>query len=118
MAAAPQSGFMVLTKADGQQTKTIDLYASDVANALVNFDSGAGAAATSNTLFYMPWTGWITDFGIHTGMTDTTKISIMANNKSSGNMLRYAAHLDTSTGRPPIRIGIAAGALVSAIQLA
>lgn len=117
MAATPQYGFMKFKGMSGR-TYIKDVYASDVANALVNFDSGAGAGSSSETFWTPPEPVVLTDFGIHTGMVDTTAIRITKNGVPSGDTLRYAAHLDTSTGRPGLVIGCAASVKVSAIQIA
>ena len=49
----------------------VDAYYSDVVNALVNFDSGQGASATSNTFWVAPEPVRLIDAVIVTGGTDT-----------------------------------------------
>jgi len=118
MAAAPQYGSMVFRGLGSGKTYSVDLYASDVANAVVNLDGGAGASSSSPTFWIPPEDVTLFDFFIHTGMTDTTRIRITSNGRPTSHILRYAAQLDTSNARTPLIINFRAGTQVSAIQLA
>jgi len=118
MAAAPQYGGLVFTGLQTGKTYAIDLYASDVAAALINLDGGAGAGSATPTFWICPENVTLTDFYIHTGMTDTTRIRITSNGRPTTHMMRYAAQLDTSSGRPTYNINFRAGTQISAIQLA
>jgi len=117
MAAAPQYGFMIFKGASGK-IYSVDLYGSDVANALITFDAGAGAGASTQTFWTPPENCILTDFGIHTGMTDTTRIRLTKGGQPTPSILHFAAHLDTSNGRPTLFEGFARGVQVGAIQLA
>ena len=79
MAAAPQLATASFVGVQTRRTYAVDVYLSDVAAALVNFDSGAGAGAGSDTFWIAPENVILTDFSIKTGMTDTTKISTRCN---------------------------------------
>jgi len=117
MVAAPQYGF---AKFIGRSKKvyTVDIYASDVANAEINFDSGTGAGTGSRTFWSPPEDCVLVDFAIHTGMTDTTVVRVTKGGAPTGNTMRYAAHLDTSNARPELAIGFKEGINVGLIQLA
>lgn len=115
--AAPQ--YATLTIDFGRFGKVaVDMYLSDVANAEVNWDSGAGASSSSKTFYKVPANGVIIDFSIKTGMTDTTKINLTHNGASGRNMIRYANHLNTMAVRPELGVAVAAGEDLGAIQLA
>lgn len=118
MVAAPQYGALVFKGLTSGKTYSIDLYASDVANARVNLDGGAGASATSPDFWICPENVTLFDFLIHTGMTDTTVIRFQANGRPTVHTARYAAHLDTSDARVQFVISFAAGTQISAVQLA
>lgn len=116
MAAAPQSGTMSFTGVQTGRTYTIDVYFSDVAGANVNFDSGSGAGASSDKFWIAPENIVFKDLSIPTGMTDTTKINIVANNVSTGNRLRFANFLNTIAFRPALSVPFRAGTKISAVQ--
>jgi len=117
MAATPQYGTFVLL---GQSSRVynVDAYFSDVADALVNFDGGAGASSTSPQSFTCPENVILIDQSIVSGMVDTTKIMVLRNNQPSGDFLRYTQHLTTSAFRSQVRIGFLAGTELRAIQKA
>lgn len=118
MAAAPQYGFFKAV-GDSGRTYVVDFYASDVANAALNWDSGSGATSTSLTFWKAPERCVIVDAAIHTGMTDTTRMFLNADGARIGGItIRYAAHLDTSNARPALAIGLKQGTNLSAIQSA
>lgn len=117
MVAAPQYATMILTSKDGTQIN-VDVYCSDVANALVNFDSGAGSGSASETFYKSPITGFITDFAIKTGMTDTTAGRITVNNGPTKSVIRWANQLNSLNQRPKIMIPISVGENIGIIQLA
>lgn len=118
MVAAPQYGTFVFIGARSGRIYNVDAYHSDVADALVNFDAGAGASATSPTSWTAPETCLLIDHAIVTGMTDTTKIQLLRNNQPVGDFLRYTMHLTTSAQRAPVRVGIRAGTEFRCIQKA
>lgn len=118
MVAAPQYASITVTDPKGRITRTIDSYLSDVDAAVVRFDNGQGASSTSGEEFFAPLSGWITDFSIASGMTDTTKIQLLVNGRPTGDHLRYANHVNTLANRVPLRIPVISGQRVSAIQRA
>jgi hypothetical protein len=118
MVAAPQYGTLIFRGLNTGKTYSIDLYASDVANALINLDGGAGASSSSNTFWICPEDVQLTDFLIHTGMTDTTFIRFTSNGRPTIHTARFAAHLDTSNARPVFNIAFRQTTQISAIQLA
>ena len=118
MVAAPQSGTWYARGFYSGTPYSVDTYISDVANAPVRFDGGAGSGATSPDFYTFPEPIIITDFSVVTGLTDTTKIRVTANGAPTPNILRYALHLTTLNNRPVLNIKLKAGTRFGAIQLA
>ncbi len=118
MAAAPQFGTMTFQGVNTGRIYNVDVYHSDVADALVTWDGGAGAGTASPSSFTAPEAIVLIDYAIVTGMTDTTKIQILRNNQPTGDFLRFTQHLTTSAFRSPIRLGFRPGVEVRAIQKA
>lgn len=118
MAATPQYGTFTFVGVRSRRIYNVDAYFSDVADALVTFDAGAGAGSTSPTSFTAPEPLILTDVSIVTGTADTTKIQILRGNQPTGDFLRYTQHLTTSAQRSPVRLGFNAGIEIRAIQKA
>jgi hypothetical protein len=116
MAAAPQYATAILSTNGGDIA--IDMYLSDVVGANGNFDSGNSASSTSHQFWTAPASGFITDFSIKTGMTDTTCGTFTVNGSRTKSTIRWANHLNTMALRPPLNIPINAGEQLSIIQLA
>jgi len=116
MVAAPQYATMVIS--NGNASINVDVYCSDVANALATFDSGAGSGASSQNFFKSPISGRIVDFAINTGMTDTTAARVIINNSPTKSILRFANQLNSLATRPALNIPINAGENIGLIQLA
>ena len=117
MAAAAQDGFCVFKGASGK-TYVVMAYFSDIAGALVNFDAGGGASATSATYWTAPENCVLVDVGIHSGMTDTTNARLTKGGQPTPTTIIYAAHLDTSVARPQLSEGYSKGVQIGMIQLA
>lgn len=118
MAATPQFGTMVLVGLTTDRIYNTDIYISDVADALINWDGGAGASSSSPTSWTAPERCVLLDFAIVTGTADTTKIQILRNNQAAGDFLRYSMHLTTSAQRSSVRLGFNPGTEIRAIQKA
>jgi len=118
MVAAPQYGTLSLVGLRSRRIYNVDLYHSDVADALVNMDAGAGAGTTSPTSFTCPEPVLLFDYSIVTGMTDTTKVQVLRNNQPTGDFLRFTQHLTTSARRSPVRLGFRPGTEIRMIQKA
>ena len=118
MVAAPQSGTMVFVGLSSGKHYNKDVYCSDVVAALIRWDSGQGASATSDTFWTAPEAVVLKDFTQVTGMTDTTKLAVTVNQVPTGDMVRFANHLNTLNNRPLLNIGIPAGSRIGGIQLA
>jgi len=118
MAATPQYGTFVFRGLQTGRVYNVDIYMSDVADALVRFDGGAGASQTSPDSFIPTEPVALIDVAIVTGTADTTKIQILRGNQPTGDFLRYTQHLTTSPFRSPVNLGFAAGTPVRAIQKA
>lgn len=117
MAATPQSGSMIFMGRSGRMYSK-DVYVSDVAAALINMDSGAGASATSEKFWTPPEPVLLNDFSLVTGTADTTKLQVTRNGVPTGDILRYAIHLTTLNNRPRLNIPFIPGDKVGALQLA
>lgn len=117
MAAAPQYATMTVRNARNIRVP-VDMYLSDVAGALTNFDNGRGAGVGTPDYWTAPEMVTIVDFSIPTGMTDTTKIQPTINNKGIGAMVRYANQLNTLNYRTPLNLVVMAGQTLRFIQLA
>ena len=118
MVAAPQYGTFVFVGARTGKTYIKDAYFSDVANALANFDAGAGASTSSPTDWVPDEPVVLVDFAVVTGLTDTTKQQILRNGIATGDMLRSAMHLTTLNNRPSLRIGFLPGVRMQVMQKA
>lgn len=117
-AAAPEYGTFTFIGLQSQRIYSVDVYYSDVVDALLNWDGGAGASATSPSSFTAPENLLLTDIALVAGVTDTTKLQILRNNQPTGDFIRHVPHLTTNAMRPPLRLGFRAGTEVRAIQKA
>jgi len=118
MAATPQYAVFSFIGLRTKRTYSVDAYVSDVADALVTFDAGAGAGTASPTSWTAPEPVILKDFAIVTGTQDTTKVQLLRNNQPTGDFLRYTMHLTTSAVRPGLVIGVPGMAEFRAIQKA
>lgn len=118
MVAAPQYGIMTFLGLATNRTYSRDIYLSDVANALVRWDAGAGASPTSPEDWIPPENVRLVDFAIVTGMTDTTKIQLVRGANVTGDHLRFAMHLTTLSKRGVINLDFPAGVKIQLIQKA
>jgi len=100
-----------------KKSHVVDMYLDDVAGAPVNFDGGAGAAATSPEEWIPSEPVVLVDCAIVTGAAQT-KLQLLRNNQPTGDMLRQTLHLNTLAKRPPLSIGWGAGQRVRMLQLA
>lgn len=119
MAAAPKYGTMMFRGLASGKSYAVDVYHSDVANALVNWDSGNGAGTGSLTYYKAPEDMVLYDYSVVTGLTDTTNISLTADGSQIPNArLRYTQFVNTIAFRPTLAIGFKRGTNVGAIQVA
>lgn len=117
MAATPKNATFTFQGASGKNYN-VDAYCSDVANALVRFDGGAGAGSATPEYWRAPENVLLKDISIVTGMQDTTKLQILRNNAATGDIARYVPHVSTAPFRPAMNVGYAMGTEVRALQLA
>ncbi len=117
MAATPQSASMTFQGRSGRRYAK-DAYVSDVVAALINWDSGAGASANSETFWSPPEPVFLVDFSMVTGTADTTKLQVTRNGVPSGDILRYTVHLTSLNSRPDLLIPFLPGDKVACLQLA
>jgi len=115
MAAAPQTGTCTFVGQSGAYY-SVDMYISDVVGGLTNWDSGAGASATSETFWTAPENVTLVDFSIITGLTDTFTLRLTANGRNLQSLIRHANHLNTLPFRTVLNTGFAAQTRVAMIQ--
>lgn len=118
MVATPKYGTMCFRGAQTKQLYEIDIYVSDVANAAVTFDGGAGAGASSPDFVTFNEPVILEDYSQVTGTADTTKMRLTAGGMPLRQVLRYAIHLTTLATRPKLNIPFRVGTRIGAIQLA
>lgn len=95
----------------------IEAYLSDVANANVRFDSGAGATATSAEFWTPAEDCQLRDYAQVAGPTVIFKLRVAINGVNAPGLLRLESHLTTSPQRSPLSLMVSAGSRFSAIQL-
>lgn len=95
----------------------IEAYLSDVADANVRFDSGAGASATSAEFWTPAEDCQLRDYAQVSGPTVIFKLRIAINGVNAPGLLRLESHLTTSPFRSPVSLMVPAGSRFSAIQL-
>lgn len=117
MAATPKYGQMLFRTMSGR-TIAVDLYVSDVANALIRFDGGAGSSSSSPDYWIAPEKCVLVDYSQVTGTADTTKMRLCFNGVPTASLLRYDIHVSTNSNRPVLSYGLNAGTRLTAIQLA
>jgi len=118
MAATPRYGTAVFKGSSGR-VYNVDVYVSDVASALVNWDSGNGATSTSLTYWKAPENCVLIDVSLASGLADTTNVGMVSDGAQvPGARSRYANYLNTLAFRPAINLGFRQGSNVSAIQVA
>jgi len=108
LGVTPTYGTATFVGAQSGKTYSKDLYISDVAAALVTWDGGQGASATSPTDWIPPEPVVLTDLSIVTGPTVIFKLQLIRNSIPTGDILRLVPHLTTNSMRPPLRIGFGA----------
>ena len=118
LVAAPEYGTFVFMGLRSKRIYNVDVYYSDVADALINWDGGAGASATSPNSFTAPEAVILTDIAIVTGGTDTKKLQLLRNNQPTGDFIRHVPHLTTNPVRPQLQLGFGQGVEIRAIQKA
>lgn len=116
--AAPEYGTFTFLGVRSRRIYTVDIYYSDVADALINWDGGAGASATSPDSFTAPEDLLLTDIAVVTGGTDTKKYQLLRGNQPTGDFIRHVPHLTTNANRPQLSLGFRTGTQIRAIQKA
>lgn len=116
--AAPQYGECVFYGIRSHRTYLKEIYISDVAGALVNWDSGGGAGATSETFWSPPEAVSLVDVAIVTGLTAAFKLQLTRNGVPTGDMVREGPHTDSVATRPRLNIPFGQGDKIAAVQLA
>lgn len=119
MAADPKYGTFYARGRYSGTPYAVDMYYSDVAAALIKFDAGAGAGASSADFYTFPEDVIITDFSINAGAAGTyaaTNIRITVNGAPTPNVLRVKNHLDTLNNRPPLALKLLKGSRLGGIQ--
>lgn len=118
MAATPQYGTMCFVGIRTGKTYSKDIYLSDVAEAMVRWDGGAGASSSSPDSWRPPEPVILVDYSQVTGTADTTKIILIRDGQPTGDILRYTIHLTSLSNRPRLRIGFSGKTDIAGIQKA
>jgi hypothetical protein len=107
----------IATFIGARETYHVSIYFDDTAGNRVLFDNSRKAAAGSPNKWNPPETVTLIDFlmGAASGQTTT---QLLRNGTPTGDYLLNAVHLATVVTRPAMRKIFAAGAEVSAVQLA
>ena len=103
----PTYGVMLFRGVRSGKTYSQDVYIADVADALIHWDDGAGASATSRQEWTPPEPVVLTDFAVVTGPTVIFKLQMLRGNQPTGDFLRLSLHLNTLANRPALMIGFA-----------
>lgn len=95
----------------------IEGYVSDVANANVRFDSGAGSSATSAEFWTPPEDVQLRDYSQVAGPTVVFKLRVAINGINAPGLMNFLNHLSTDPFRSPVSLAVPAGGRFSAVQL-
>ena len=95
----------------------VDMYLDDVANAYVNWDGGAGAAAVSPDFWTPPENVMLVDVAVVTGAAQL-KMQVIVGGRPTGDTLRHTLQLNTLPLRPRLNIPVPAGQRIALVQLA
>lgn len=114
----PQSGVAIFYGLRSHKTYAKDIYINAVAGALINWDSGQGSSATSETFWTPPEPVALVDVALVTGIVNGTKLQLTRNGVPTGDIIRYGPHTDSVATRPRLNIPFAAGDKIAATQLA
>lgn len=94
----------------------VDCYVPDAVATLWTFDSGAGAASTSESFYIFPEDVMIYDVSM-AGAPTATRGRFCGNGIPSGNIMAYANQLYSLNNRPKINVKVKAGHRLSIVQL-
>ena len=117
MTATPKFGSFTFVGVKTGKTYTKEIYVSDVNAALIQWDLGAGAGASSGNFWKTPEPVILIDFAMVTGTADTEKIRLNFNGVHSGHILRYDTHLTSLATRERLNIKILANVDIRGYQI-
>lgn len=113
----PTYGTATLKGLETGNTYQVDFYIADVVGDLVNFDSGNGAGAATNTFWKCPENCVLTDLSIATGPTVMTQlIPTSDGGVLAGKVYRIANFLSTLAYRPNLLLGFKRGSNFGMIE--
>lgn len=113
--ATPTVGQFHFTGRSGM-TYTKQVYISDVAAALAQWDNGAGAGANSGDNWMPDEDVVLTDVSFPSGYTVVTSVQLLRNGIPTGDFLSLVPFLSTTANRPALKIPFVAGKKIQAIQ--
>lgn len=100
-----------------KMTYTKNIYISDVAAALITWDSGSGTAGAGTAQDWTPNEPVILrDVSIPAGPTVITALQVVRNGIPTGDTIQLSNHLNTNPLRPQLQIPFLAGLKIQAIQ--
>ena len=118
MTATPKNATFTFVGLQTGKTYNVDVYCSDVANALATWSIGARAGTGTPNDWIAPEAVQLLDVSIETGMADTKALQLVLNQRPTGDLFHYVLFVSTSPRRPAINIRALKGSRWQAIQLA
>ena len=108
---------MIAFRGRGGRSFNKNVYFDDVAGALVRWDGGSGASATSPVGWTPPEHVVMVDLVLAAALV-VTRTQLVRGGQPTGDILQNSVHLASVLSRPGLAIVIPAGVEVAAIQLA
>ena len=109
MAATPQNGVITVVSQNGKKSQNVSFYCSDVTATSCTFSKTGAAVAGSTAYVTFAENMYVVRASINAGMVDTTAIVIERDQAQSGDVITYAAMLDTLATPALVRIPLKAG---------
>jgi len=117
MAAAARRATLTAVGLASKRLYNVNMYISDVAAAFVTMNANGQAGTGSPTYYILPEDCVIADLSIASGLTDTTLLTMQANNAIvPGVVLQYADFLNTITTRPALGLKAPKGTQIAFVQ--
>lgn len=100
-----------------RQTYNVNVYISDISNALITLSANGSAGTGSPTFWRCPEAVTLVDYAQVTGTADTLSLTMQQDGANKpASILPYATYLTTINTRPNVNLTFPAGALIGAIQ--
>lgn len=113
---AATNGTLLLRNIKTGQTLTIDLEVPDATATNIHFNPSGLAASTSPASYTVPWDCLIEDVSVAAAPTAVGCIWQSGYTNINGATLRWSQQLSSLPNRPKLRIPLAGGTILSAVQ--